>query len=57
MFWPVPMYLPLLVSALLAAVAPWAGRRMPPRAGAWAMMCAAVVAAGTWVGLDPRPGS
>lgn len=48
MFWPVPMYLPLLVSTLLAVVAPWAGRRMPPRAGAWAMTCAAVVAAGTW---------
>lgn len=49
MFWPVPMYLPLLVSAVLALGAPWAGRRMPPRAGAWAMLCAAVVAAGTWV--------
>jgi hypothetical protein len=48
------MYLPLLVSAVLAVVAPWAGRRMPPRAmppraGAWAMVCAATVAAGTWV--------
>ncbi|MFL4907033.1 M56 family metallopeptidase [Streptomyces sp. MMS24-I2-30] len=49
MFWPVPMYLPLLVSALLALAAPWVGRRMPPRAGAWAMVSAAVVAAGTWV--------
>ncbi|MGW1157485.1 M56 family metallopeptidase [Streptomyces sp. NPDC002513] len=49
MFWPVPMYLPLLVSAVLALVAPWAGRRMPPRAGAWAMVCSAVVAAGTWL--------
>ncbi|MET8952671.1 M56 family metallopeptidase [Streptomyces sp. NPDC004393] len=49
MFWPVPMYLPLLVSAVLALVAPWVGRRMPPRVGAWAMVCAAVVAAGTWV--------
>jgi len=48
-FWPAPMYLPLLVSAVLAVVAPWVGRRMPPRAGAWAMTCAAVVAAGTWV--------
>ncbi|QHA05295.1 M48 family metalloprotease [Streptomyces broussonetiae] len=49
MFWPVPMYLPLLVSAALALVAPWAGRRMPPRTGTWAMACAAVVGAGTWV--------
>ncbi|MDF3298900.1 M56 family metallopeptidase [Streptomyces tropicalis] len=49
MFWPAPMYLPLLVSAVLALVAPWVGRRMPPRAGAWAMVCAAVVAAGTWL--------
>ncbi|SEN38709.1 M56 family metallopeptidase [Actinacidiphila rubida] len=49
MFWPAPMYLPLLVSAVLAVVAPWAGRRMAPRAGAWAMTCAAVVAAGTWL--------
>ncbi|MER5543902.1 M56 family metallopeptidase [Streptomyces sp. NPDC002589] len=49
MFWPVPMYLPLLVSAVLALVAPRVGRRMPPSAGAWAMVCAAVVAAGTWV--------
>lgn len=48
MFWPVPMYLPLLVSAVLALVAPSVGRRMPPRAGAWAMACAGVVAAGTW---------
>ncbi|MFE7330043.1 M56 family metallopeptidase [Streptomyces sp. NPDC057565] len=37
------------MSAVLAVVAPWAGRRMPPRAGAWAMVCAATVAAGTWV--------
>jgi Zn-dependent protease with chaperone function len=43
------MYLPLLVSAVLAVAAPWVGRRMPPRAGTWAMTCAAVVAAGTWV--------
>ncbi|MEU6173722.1 M56 family metallopeptidase [Streptantibioticus parmotrematis] len=49
MFWPLPMYLPLLVSTVLALVAPWAGRRMPPRTGAWAMAGAAVVAAGTWV--------
>jgi Zn-dependent protease with chaperone function len=42
------MYLPLLVSTALALVAPWAGRRMPPRAGTWAMVCASVVAAGTW---------
>jgi Zn-dependent protease with chaperone function len=49
MFRPVPMYLPLLVSALLAVAAPWVGRGMPPRTGAWAMTCAAVVAAGTWV--------
>jgi Zn-dependent protease with chaperone function len=43
------MYLPLLVSAVLTLVAPLAGRRMSPRLGAWAMVCAAVVAAGTWV--------
>jgi hypothetical protein len=43
------MYLPLLVSAVLAVVAPRVGRRLPPRAGVWAMACAAVVAAGTWV--------
>lgn len=49
MFWPVQLYLPLLVSVVLALVAPWVGRRMPPRTGAWAMVCAAVVAAGTWV--------
>ncbi|MGW3354443.1 M56 family metallopeptidase [Streptomyces bungoensis] len=49
MFWPIPMYSPLLVSAVLALVAPWAGRRMPPRAGACAMVCAATVAAGTWL--------
>ncbi|WP_369395481.1 hypothetical protein AB5J72_22715 [Streptomyces sp. CG1] len=42
------MYLPLLVSAALALVAPWAGRRMPPRAGTWATAPAGVVAAGTW---------
>ncbi|PWI45734.1 M56 family metallopeptidase [Streptomyces sp. ICBB 8177] len=49
MFWPLPMYLPLLVSVVLALVAPWAGRRMPPRTAAWAMAGSAVVAAGTWV--------
>ncbi|MFR9799460.1 M56 family metallopeptidase [Streptomyces sp. MS06] len=49
MFWPVPMYLPLLVSAVLALAAPWVARRMPPHAAAWATLCAAVVAAGTWV--------
>jgi Zn-dependent protease with chaperone function len=43
------MYLPLLVSTVLAVAAPRVGRRMPPRAGAWAMTSAAVVAAGTWV--------
>ncbi|GGJ62897.1 hypothetical protein [Streptomyces brasiliensis] len=48
MFWPVPVYLPLLLSAVPALAAPWAGRRLPPRAGAWATVCAAVVAAGTW---------
>ncbi|MER6411205.1 M56 family metallopeptidase [Streptomyces humidus] len=43
------MYLPLLVSAVLALTAPWAARRLPPRVAVWAMTCAAVVAAGTWV--------
>ena len=42
------LYLPLLVSVVLALVAPWAGHRMPPRTGVWTMVCAALVAAGTW---------
>ena len=44
----VALYLPLLVSVALTLAAPPVGRRIPPRAAAWAMACAALVAAGTW---------
>lgn len=44
------VYVPFVVSALLALLAPWAAPRLPPRRAAWALTCAAVVTAGGSVG-------
>lgn len=46
----VSVYVPFAVSALLALLAPWAAPRLPPRPAAWALTCAALVAAGGWMG-------
>ncbi|MEV8568277.1 M56 family metallopeptidase [Streptomyces sp. NPDC051322] len=43
------LWLPLLVSAVVALTAPAAGRRLPPRTAAWLLTTAAVIAAGAWV--------
>lgn len=45
----VSVFLPFVVSALLAGSAPWAGRRLPPTMASWLLTVAAVVAAGGWV--------
>jgi hypothetical protein len=45
----ISLCMPLLVSAVLALSAPWIGRRLPPRAAAWLLACAALVAGGAWV--------
>lgn len=45
----ISLCMPLLGSAVLALSAPWAGRRLPPRAASWLLAGAAVVAAGAWV--------
>lgn len=46
----ISVYVPLLVTVALAAVAPRAARRLPPRAAAWALVCAALVTAVGWAG-------
>ncbi|QMU74024.1 M48 family metalloprotease [Streptacidiphilus sp. P02-A3a] len=44
------VYVPLVVCALLALVAPRLARWLPPRPAAWWLTCAALVAAGGWAG-------
>ncbi|WP_242436150.1 M56 family metallopeptidase [Streptomyces sp. Root369] len=44
------MYIPLLVTVVLAVVAPRAARRPAPRPAAWSLACAALVAATGWLG-------
>lgn len=46
----VSVYIPFLVSAALAVLAPPVARRLPPRPAAWALACAALVTAVGWVG-------
>lgn len=45
----IDVFLPFVVSALLAASASWAGRQLPPRMASWLLTVAALVAAGGWV--------
>lgn len=44
----IDVYIPLLLSTSFGVAAPWAGRRLHPRAAAWMLACAAVVSAGAW---------
>ncbi|MFH8336673.1 M56 family metallopeptidase [Streptomyces sp. AM6-12] len=44
------VYVPLLVTVVLAVLAPRAARRLPPRAAARSLACAATVTAGGWLG-------
>ncbi|MEU2421043.1 M56 family metallopeptidase [Streptomyces sp. NPDC007851] len=46
----VSVYIPLLVTAALAVLAPPVARRLPPRPAAWALACAALVTAAGWAG-------
>ncbi|WP_316777990.1 M56 family metallopeptidase [Streptomyces sasae] len=46
----VSVYIPFLVTATLAVLAPPAARRLPPRPAAWALACAALVTAAGWAG-------
>ncbi|MEU6537941.1 M56 family metallopeptidase [Streptomyces sp. NPDC047000] len=46
----VSVYIPFLVSAALAVLARPVARRLPPRPAAWALACAALVAAAGWAG-------
>jgi Zn-dependent protease with chaperone function len=45
----ITFFTPFAVSAVLALAAPWAGRRLPPRAASWLLASASVVAGGGWV--------
>ncbi|MER7987834.1 M56 family metallopeptidase [Streptomyces noursei] len=44
------VYVPVLVTAALAALAPPIARRLPPRPAAWALVCVALVTAVGWSG-------
>lgn len=44
------VYVPLLVTVVLAVLAPRAARRLPPRAAARSLACAALVTAAGWLG-------
>ncbi|MFI9569705.1 M56 family metallopeptidase [Streptomyces rishiriensis] len=46
----ISVYVPLLVTVILAALAPRAARRPAPRPAAWSLACAALVAATGWLG-------
>ena len=47
----VSVYVPFVVTALLAVLGPRYSRRLPPRSAAWALACAALVTAVGWVGV------
>ncbi|MFC1417751.1 M48 family metalloprotease [Streptacidiphilus cavernicola] len=46
----ISVYIPFVVAALLAVLAPRLTRRLAPRQATWALATAALVAAGSWVG-------
>ncbi|MFC8519718.1 M56 family metallopeptidase [Streptomyces sp. NPDC057257] len=46
----ISVYIPLLVTIVLAVLAPRAARRPAPRAAAWALACTALVTAVGWLG-------
>ncbi|MFJ7904261.1 M48 family metalloprotease [Streptomyces sp. NPDC096198] len=46
----ISVYIPLAVTALLAALAPRLSRRLAPRTAAWALVCVALVTTVGWAG-------
>ncbi|MER6068685.1 M56 family metallopeptidase [Streptomyces sp. NPDC001817] len=46
----ISVYIPFVVTAVLAALGPRLARRLPPRPAAWALACAALVTAIGWTG-------
>ncbi|MFG2729209.1 M48 family metalloprotease [Streptomyces canus] len=46
----ISVYIPLLVTVVLAVLAPRAARRPAPRPAAWSLACAALVTAAGWLG-------
>ena len=46
----ISVYVPFLVTVVLAALAPRLARRLAPRPAAWALACAALVTAIGWLG-------
>lgn len=46
----ISVYVPFVVTALLAVFGPGLARRLPPRPAAWALACAALVTAIGWAG-------
>lgn len=46
----ISVYVPFVVTAVLAVCAPRPALRLPPRPAAWALACAAVVSAAGWAG-------
>ncbi|GAA1233557.1 M56 family metallopeptidase [Streptomyces aureus] len=46
----ISVYIPLLVTVVLAVLAPRAARRPAPRHAAWSLACAALVTAAGWLG-------
>ena len=46
----ISVYIPLAATALLAVLAPYLTRRLPPRRATWALAGAALVGAGSWLG-------
>ncbi|MFE4016009.1 M56 family metallopeptidase [Streptomyces sp. NPDC059101] len=46
----ISVYVPLLITFVLAVLAPRAARRLPPRPSAWSLACAALVTATGWLG-------
>jgi hypothetical protein len=46
----ISVYIPLLVTVVLAALAPRLARRLEPRPAAWALGCVALVTAAGWLG-------
>ncbi|MFJ9542227.1 M56 family metallopeptidase [Streptomyces sp. NPDC101225] len=46
----ISVYIPFVVTAVVAVLAPVMARRLPPRPAAWALACVALVTAAGWAG-------
>lgn len=46
----ISVYIPFIVTAVVAVLAPVMARRLPPRPAAWALACVALVTAAGWAG-------